>query len=298
MAIQMRRGNAANYDETKMLPGEFAVATDDKEVYIAFGAGDSKRVLTESDIQEVDNSLDAYSENPVQNKVLKSALDAKAPIASPTFTGTPKAPTAAAGTNNTQIATTAFVQQEINAIPSPVKKIWTGSCTTSHNTAAKVVVLNDSSGFSLVDGTVIAVNFKYGNDTIHPTLNVAGTGAKEIVYQTGATAGAIINEDVLYYKFGVGIKFFAYKSSVTLVGSDGYWVMMAPDTIAIKNLKEYKADLKSPTFTGTPLAPTAAAGTNNTQIATTAFVQNAISASAKSLSAADKGSGVVELSLT
>ena len=34
----------------------------------------------------------------------------RAPLASPTFTGTPKAPTAAAGTNTTQIATTAFVQ--------------------------------------------------------------------------------------------------------------------------------------------------------------------------------------------
>ena len=38
-----------------------------------------------------------------------------APIASPTFTGTPKAPTAAAGTNTTQIATTAFVNQAVNA---------------------------------------------------------------------------------------------------------------------------------------------------------------------------------------
>jgi len=32
-----------------------------------------------------------------------------APIASPTFTGTPTAPTAAVGTNTTQIATTAYV---------------------------------------------------------------------------------------------------------------------------------------------------------------------------------------------
>lgn len=37
-----------------------------------------------------------------------------------------------------------------------------------------------------------------------------------------------------------------------------------------------KANLASPTFTGTPKAPTAANGTNTTQIATTAFVQNAI----------------------
>ena len=36
----------------------------------------------------------------------------KAPFASPAFTGTPTAPTAAAGTNTTQIATTAFVQTE------------------------------------------------------------------------------------------------------------------------------------------------------------------------------------------
>lgn len=34
----------------------------------------------------------------------------RAPLASPTFTGTPAAPTAAAGTNTTQLATTAFVQ--------------------------------------------------------------------------------------------------------------------------------------------------------------------------------------------
>lgn len=39
-----------------------------------------------------------------------------------------------------------------------------------------------------------------------------------------------------------------------------------------------KADVDSPTFTGTPAAPTAAQGTNTTQIATTAFVNAEISA--------------------
>ena len=43
----------------------------------------------------------------------QTQIDKKAPIASPTLTGTPKAPTANAGTNTTQIATTAFVQTEI-----------------------------------------------------------------------------------------------------------------------------------------------------------------------------------------
>jgi len=37
-----------------------------------------------------------------------------------------------------------------------------------------------------------------------------------------------------------------------------------------------KANLASPTFTGTPAAPTATAGTNTTQIATTAFVTTAV----------------------
>lgn len=50
-----------------------------------------------------------------------AALDLKAAIVSPTFTGTPKAPTAAAGTNNTQIATTAFVAEAIAAITSQGK---------------------------------------------------------------------------------------------------------------------------------------------------------------------------------
>ena len=44
---------------------------------------------------------------------VQTAVAAKAPIANPTFTGTPAAPTAAGATNTTQLATTAFVQQEI-----------------------------------------------------------------------------------------------------------------------------------------------------------------------------------------
>lgn len=43
-------------------------------------------------------------------KYVDDADALKAPLASPTFTGTPAAPTAAAGTNTTQIATTAFVK--------------------------------------------------------------------------------------------------------------------------------------------------------------------------------------------
>jgi hypothetical protein len=44
-----------------------------------------------------------------------------------------------------------------------------------------------------------------------------------------------------------------------------------------------KADLSSPTLTGTPLAPTASASTNNTQIATTAYADAAVSAIAATI---------------
>lgn len=46
---------------------------------------------------------------------LQSVLTGKAPIASPTFTGTPAAPTAAPGTNTTQLASTAFVKAAVDA---------------------------------------------------------------------------------------------------------------------------------------------------------------------------------------
>jgi len=47
-----------------------------------------------------------------------------------------------------------------------------------------------------------------------------------------------------------------------------------------------KADLASPTFTGTPLAPTASAATNNTQIATTAYTDAAVTAATAAIKSA------------
>ena len=66
--------------------------------------------------------------------------------------------------------------------------------------------------------------------------------------------------------------------------SVGDYIPSGPDVISIDvmnlidGLRTSKADKVSPTFGGTPTAPTAAAGTNTTQIATTAFVQGELSA--------------------
>lgn len=64
--------------------------------------------LVKSDVGlgNVDNTSDL--DKPISTATA-AALAEKAPLASPTFTGTPKATTAAADTNTTQIATTAFV---------------------------------------------------------------------------------------------------------------------------------------------------------------------------------------------
>lgn len=79
-----------------------AMSSNDKTKLDGIASGANKTV--------VDDALSSASANPVQNKVINSALAIKAAVASPTFTGTPKAPTPSASTNNTQIATTAFVQ--------------------------------------------------------------------------------------------------------------------------------------------------------------------------------------------
>jgi hypothetical protein len=47
-----------------------------------------------------------------------------------------------------------------------------------------------------------------------------------------------------------------------------------PTNATMNTALALKANIASPTFTGAPLAPTAATTTNTTQIATTAFVQN------------------------
>lgn len=110
-----------------------------------------------------------------------------APKASPTLTGTPKAPTAAAGNNSVQIANTAFVQAAILA---------------------------------LIGGAPATL------DTL-----------KEIA--------AAINNDPNF-------------------------------STTINNALALKAPLASPALTGAPTAPTAVQSTNNTQIATTAFVKSAV----------------------
>ena len=90
---------------------------------------------------DVDNTADTAK--PVST-AQQTALNLKANLASPTLTGTPAAPTAAAGTNTTQLATTAFVQ---GALDAKASFVW-GAVKTSAFTAGNggVYACNTSAG--------------------------------------------------------------------------------------------------------------------------------------------------------
>ena len=80
---------------------------------VTFGTGTITGLdKTDVGLSSVDNTADA--DKPVST-LTQSALDLKANLAGPTFTGVPSAPTATAGTNTTQVATTAFVAAAITA---------------------------------------------------------------------------------------------------------------------------------------------------------------------------------------
>ena len=71
--------------------------------------------LTDAQKTQARNNISA-----VTSADITSAISGKANLASPALTGTPTAPTAAKGTNTTQIATTAFLQTAVSGFSSDV----------------------------------------------------------------------------------------------------------------------------------------------------------------------------------
>ena len=88
--IRVARGTTSNLNSSisDIQEGEIVFSTDDNKLLVKEGSS-----LTDT----------------------QANVAAKANIASPTFTGTPAAPTATQGTNTTQLATTEFVNAEIAA---------------------------------------------------------------------------------------------------------------------------------------------------------------------------------------
>lgn len=81
---------------------------------------------------------------------ITASIALKAPIASPTFTGVPSAPTATAGTNTTQVATTSFVQTAISGFQAlPTQTSNAGKFLTTDGTTASWATVSQGSGGSV-----------------------------------------------------------------------------------------------------------------------------------------------------
>lgn len=183
-----------------------------------------------------------------------SGLTSKANLASPTFTGTPLAPTATAGTATTQIATTAFVNTSFAKLASPA---LTGTPTAPTATAGTNTTQLATTAFVLANAV----------STASPTFTgtpAAPTAAADTATTQLATTAFVIGQAGTATPVVDGTA--TVGTSVKFARQDH---IHPSDTT--------KANLASPTFTGTPAAPTAATFTSTTQIATTAFV-NAVGA--------------------
>ncbi|WP_244462489.1 phage tail protein, partial [Escherichia coli] len=87
-----------------------------------------------------------------------------APKASPTFTGTPKAPTPAAGNNTTQVATTAFVQAAltalINGAPATLDTLKEIAAAINNDPNFATTMLNALAGKQPLDDTLTNLSGK------------------------------------------------------------------------------------------------------------------------------------------
>jgi len=93
-----------------------------------------------------------------QIAAVQAAATGYAPLADPTFTGVPAAPTAGAGTNTTQLATTAFVNGEVAALVDSAP----GTLDTLNELAA---ALNDDANFSTTVTNSIATKMPLAGGT-------------------------------------------------------------------------------------------------------------------------------------
>jgi hypothetical protein len=99
-------------------------------------------------------SADFVITTALKRFVSDAEMGAKAPLASPTFTGAPAAPTAAGGTNTTQIATTAFVKAAVDALISAAP----GALDTLDELAA---ALGDDANFASTVTTALAARLRF-----------------------------------------------------------------------------------------------------------------------------------------
>jgi len=153
-------------------------------------------------LTNVDNTSDAAK--PVST-AQQTALNLKANLANPTFTGTPSAPTAVAGTNTTQLATTAFVTTAASAsgtnlsfsrhpsyggffqlISSTGENVFLPLADTNYWGLMSDVMFDKLDGIS-TDGTITVSANNSTNETVYPVFVDGATGSQNLETDTGLT---------------------------------------------------------------------------------------------------------------
>lgn len=152
------------------------------------------------EIKAVRASLSNY----VTTSAHTTALSGKANLSSPALTGTPTVPTAAAGTNTTQAASTAFVQTAGNAKANLTGAAFTGAITApNHLTTFSASCSGKPAASEFIAGQIfpVACTITAGNcravATVAATASTVFTIRKDtttvgtITFAAGATLGTV-----------------------------------------------------------------------------------------------------------
>lgn len=218
-----------------------------------------------------------------------TALALKADIASPTFTGVPAGPTAAPGTNTTQLASTAFVAAAIAGSTAGVTTFNTrsGAVTLTSGDVTGALGYTPTSVTGLT-GTQSVAAFKTGLTLVKADVGLGNVDNTSDANKPVSTATST----------ALGLK--ADLASPTFTGNPiaptqtaGNNSTRLATTAYVDTADALKANLASPTLTGTPLTPTAAPGTNTTQIASTAFVTAAVASGGGGVTSFNTRTGAV-----
>ena len=169
-----------------------------------------------------------------------------------------------------------------NTANSIVARDGSGNFSAGTITAALSGNASSATTLSGLTATVTELNFMDGvTSNVQTQLNAKlGSTAKAadsaklngVAEATTATANTIVKRDASGYIYTAALN--SALGDTTTAATHYYCETGSDGWLRPKPIANVKAELfASPALTGTPTAPTAATATNNTQIATTAFVQ-------------------------
>ena len=194
-----------------------------------------------------------------------------------TFLGTPSSANLAAAVTD-ETGTGSLVLATSPTLVTPVLGVATatsinGTTIPSSATLVKTSDTGTVTSTMLLDGTILNADVNAAAAIAYSKLSLAGA-----ITSADITNDTIVNADINtaaaidWTKLGIS----STVSSTEIGYVDGVTsaIQTQIDTkLATTTAASTYAPLASPTLTGVPLAPTAAANTNTTQIATTAYVQ-------------------------